>query len=129
MAESIQPTIKANNYGEMLAAVLNLELVSYEEQGAYSGSWLAVLKDKAKSGYTEEIEIPERLFYLTGTFGSCSGCDFLEDVKDKDGNIPLDEALNFCSDFKPVFVVPASSPLKIEWRSEGYSFGHFQLII
>jgi hypothetical protein len=100
--------IKASNYGEVLAQINDLELVSYEEDGGYQGGYLAVLKDD------------DRLFYFMGSYGSCSGCDWLEDVSDwKTGLISYEEARNYCADIKPKYIVPLDKPL--EFTSEEYN--------
>ena len=61
MDEEKKTTIKAENYGEVLAAVNDMELVSFEEDGGYQGNYLVVLKDS------------DRLFYYIDSYGSCSG--------------------------------------------------------
>lgn len=100
-------SFKAKNYGEVLAAVNNMELVSFEEDGGYQGEYLAVLKNE------------DRLFYYIDSYGSCSGCDWLEDVKDwNTDEIPYKEAVNYCGDLKPKYIVPADRPLTFKSLGE-----------
>lgn len=99
--------IKVTDYGDMLATVNDLELVSYEEAGDYQGEYLAVLKDK------------NRLFYYSGSFGSCSGCDWLEDERDyTDGTVEYKKAVEYCGDIKPMYIVPLDRPL--QFKNENY---------
>lgn len=106
MEKKVNTTIKAENYGEVLARVNGMELVSFEEDGGYQGDYLVVLKDE------------DRLFYYIDSYGSCSGCDWLEDVKDWDTEeIPYKEALDYCSGIKPKYIVPVDKPL--EFVSKG----------
>lgn len=104
-------TIKADNYGEVLALVNNLSLVSFEEDGGYQGDYLVVLKGNGK------------LYYYISSYGSCSGCDWLEDVRDWNTNeIPYKEALDYCQDLKPEYVVPESMPLNFKNKGEYQGF-------
>lgn len=87
-----------DDYGELFAQVNGLELVSFEEDGGYQGDYCVVLKDD------------ERLFYYVDSYGSCSGCDWLEDQGasyqisgelnkakgDKHYAVEYKEALDFC---------------------------------
>lgn len=94
---------KADNYGEVLAVIKDLELVSYEEDGSYQGEYKAVLTDG------------ERLFYFFGYFGSCSGCDWLEDVKSYKYNGPTyKEARDYCADTQPKYITPKNMPLQFK---------------
>ena len=106
-------SFKAENYGEVLAAVNNMELISFNEDGGYQGDYLVVLKDD------------NRLFYYIDSYGSCSGCDWLEDVRDwETREIPYKEALDYCSGIKPKYIVPVEKPL--EFVSSG-SYGGWEL--
>lgn len=99
--------LEVNDYGDVLAVAYDLERVSYEESGDYQGEYLAVLKDK------------DRLFYFTGYFGSCPGCDWLEDVRDwGDRTISYKDAVDYSGDVKPRYIVPIDRPLK--FRREDY---------
>lgn len=94
--------IKVKNYGEMLAAVNDLELVEYDTDGSYQGHYKATLKDDS------------RLFYYFGNYGSCSGCDWLEDNQSwEDDTVAWTDAVNYCAGVKPTYIVPLSQPLKL----------------
>lgn len=109
--EEKKSTIKASDYGELLAAINNLELVSFETDNGYQGDYLAVLKDE------------DRLFYYIDSYGSCSGCDWLEDVKDWSTNeVPYKEALDYCGNIKPKYIVPIDRPLTFINKGEHKGF-------
>lgn len=105
-----------DNYGELMAQVNSYDLVSYETDGGYQGQYCVVLTDG------------ERLFYYIDFYGSCSGCDWLEDkgasyrLSDelnkqkgkKNYVVEYKEALEFCGGIKPKYIVPKTSPLKIK---------------
>ena len=66
-----KPTkIKVQDYGDMLAKVFDMTLVAYQTYGSYQGEYLAVLED---NGVYK--------FYID-SYGSCSGCDWLEAEQD-----------------------------------------------
>lgn len=99
-------SLKVNNYGDLLAQVNNLELVSYEEVGEYQGEYVCVLKDE------------DRVYIYIDSFGSCSGCDWLEDTsvdtkyigESQEGHrytIRYKDALDYVGDTKPYYIVPA----------------------
>lgn len=71
-----QPYIFVKNYGDMLAQINGMELVEFEEDGGYQGEYCAILKAEAEDYY--EGNAPERLYYFFGSYGSCSGCDWLD---------------------------------------------------
>jgi len=106
-------TIKVENYGDMLAQINDLELVSFETDNGYQGEYLAVCKDKAK------------LYYFNDYYGSCSGCDWLEDKGDySNGGYEVDykEALEYCGGIKPKFIVPLNKPLEVKNLGEYSGF-------
>lgn len=99
-----------DNYGELLAQVNGLELVSFETDNGYQGEYCAVLTDG------------ECLFYYVDNYGSCSGCDWLEDENNysskekrnsKAYRVLYKNALDFCGGIEPKFIVPKNSPLKV----------------
>lgn len=92
-------TIEVNNYGEVLALVNQMHLLEYQEKGSYQGSYLAILLDK------------DSLYFFIDEFGSCSGCDWLEDKdigdsKDKRYSIDIKTALDYTSNIKPKWIIP-----------------------
>jgi hypothetical protein len=100
-----EPTgkIKVDSYGDMIAKIFDMELVSYEEVGDYQGNYLAVLKDK------------DRLFYFYGYFGSCGGCDWIEAERNgATGEVDYKAALDFCQQMKPSYIVPDTTPLDVK---------------
>ena len=128
MKSDEQPYIYVNDYGDMLAQVNDMELVDFRESGDYQGVYYAVLKAEAED-IDYEVKTPERLFYYFGSYGSCSGCDWLEseaewNMDDKESNkrykIEYKEALKYAQQSRPVFIVPATSPLKLELDDGDY---------
>jgi hypothetical protein len=113
-----------DNYGELLAQVNGYDLVSFEEDGGYQGEYCAVLTDG------------KRLFYFISSYGSCSGCDWLEDngafyqISDelnkakgkKRYAVGYKRALEFCGGIKPEYIVPRNNPLKIKNKGESNGF-------
>lgn len=64
-----------SNYGDLLAYGLGGFLISYNEYGSYQGDYVAV------------IEKNNTIYIYKGSYGSCSGCDWLQDrmeLTDKD---------------------------------------------
>lgn len=106
-------SLLVDNYGELLAQVNDMTLISFETDGGYQGSYVVVLTDG------------ERLFYYLESYGSCSGCDWLEDVgRDRDYaskkryRVPYKEALDFCGGLKPKYIVPKDTPMAIKNNGE-----------
>jgi len=107
MSKEIVAEFKANNYGEVLAVLNDLELVSYEEDGGYQGEYKVILTDG------------NRDFYFFGSYGSCSGCDWLEDVRDWDNDtVPYKLAKETYGDLKPTYIVPKN--MKLKFNKEAY---------
>lgn len=107
--------IFVDNYGEMIAAINWMTLVSFETYWWYQWEYIAV------------CEYEDRLYYYMDYYGSCSWCDWLEDVwrsldyderNDKNYAVPFEEALKFVWDLKPKYIVPKEMPLQFE--SEEY---------
>lgn len=107
-----------DNYGELLAQVNDMELVSFETDNGYQGDYCAVLTDG------------ERLFYYVDSYGSCSGCDWLEDEDgyssdEKYGKyykVKYKNALDYCGGIKPKYIVPKDTPLKVINKGEYNGF-------
>lgn len=113
--------IYLESYGDMLSQINGYELVSMEYDGGYQGNYCVVLSDG------------ERLFYYIDSYGSCSGCDWLESENiagENKINIPLGknyaikykDALEFCGGIKPRFITPKEIKLKIinKGKYEGF---------
>lgn len=95
-------TIEVNSYGEMLALVNNQDLIYEKSQDEYQGQYVAVTKEG------------DRLFFYVGYFGSCSGCDWLQDAGEfqyngvKDYRVKYTDALEYCQQSKPKHIIPTS---------------------
>lgn len=97
MEDKEQPTskIKVDDYGQMLATINDLEPVFYAEAGSYQGMYIAINADKT------------RLFLYADSYGSCSGCDWLEDEKDwSTGEVDYKAAVEYCEQSKPKLILP-----------------------
>lgn len=124
MREENKTHLFVDNYGEVLAQVNDMKLVSFEEDGGYQGEYCVVLKDG------------DRLFYFIDSYGSCSGCDWLEDVgasykiskelNDQKGDkmyaVEYKEALDYCGGLKPKYIVPLSAPMIVKNKGEYKGF-------
>jgi len=109
----MEDTILVKDYGDMLAQINSLELVSFETDGGYQGSYLAIMKDDGS------------LFYYIGNYGSCSGCDWLAEYETDDDNsyvVPYKRALEFCGGLKPKYIVPIEKPLNFNNKGEYEGF-------
>lgn len=89
-------TIQVENYGDMLAQLNNMTLLEFYERGSYSGEYLAIMTDE------------ERLFFYQASYGSCSGCDWLEDmsIEASPYKVKYTDAVTYCGDIKPKYIVP-----------------------
>lgn len=93
-------TIKVENYGDMLAQINNMELIDFYERGSYSGEYLAIMADD------------DRIFFFQDEYGSCSGCDWLEDETleyggvDKPYVVKYKAALDYCGGIEPKYIIP-----------------------
>lgn len=101
-------TINVSNYGDMLAKLLNMELLTYKQFGNYRGEYVAILKDS------------ERIFYFIDKFGSCGGCDWLEsesteweydtETEETIYKIDFKIALEYAIQSKPKYILPDFYP-------------------
>lgn len=106
-----QPTkkvfVKVEHYGDVLAAGLGMKLVAYKEYGSYQGDYIAVL------------EKDETVYVFKGSYGSCSGCDWLESEMNhyaEDGkNIPEEKVREYVDspDGKPFLTIPKKDLARI----------------
>lgn len=82
--------MKCSNYGDVLAAGLQMKLLAYEEFGSYQGDYIAILQDG------------ERIKIFKGRYGSCSGCDWLHGERNWDTDEIEDEKIvDYVKDDKP----------------------------
>lgn len=110
MKEETKNTIKVKDYGDMFAQINDMELVSFETDGGYQGEYKIILLDKET----------DRLFYYFDYYGSCSGCDCLEDKKDwNTGGVDYKEALEYCGGIKPKYITPSS--IKLDFEGQEYN--------
>lgn len=73
--------IIVTSYSDLLEKCFNLDSLLYEIEGSYQGDYLAVLKDK------------EFIYFYIGSYGSCSGCDSLEDLRNYEDEVEYKQAL------------------------------------
>lgn len=107
-----------DDYGELLAQVNGYDLVSFEDDGGYQGDYCAVLTDG------------ERLFYYIDSYGSCPGCDWLQDESGyssdekfgKQYKVLYKNALDYCGGIQPKYIVPKDFPLKVINKGEYRGF-------
>lgn len=82
--------MKASNYGELIAGVAKQELLAYKEYGSYQGDYLAITREG------------DFLNVWKGSYGSCSGCDWLEGEKDWDSDeVSSKKAAEYVASEKP----------------------------
>ncbi|MEB0287206.1 hypothetical protein QN355_11640 [Cryobacterium sp. 10S3] len=96
MTDIKEAKIKVDGYGDMIAAVTDTEMIFQREIGSYQGEYIVVTRDESA-----------RYFFYIGSYGSCSGCDFLEGERDYDGFIEYKTALDYVAESKPQYVMPA----------------------
>lgn len=88
--------MKIKNYGEVLAAGLGMDLLAYDTYGSYQGDYIAVLKKE------------DKVFIFKGSYGSCSGCDWLERALDwATDEVSEDDIKAYCEGEKPFLVIPS----------------------
>lgn len=98
--------IKADDYGDILALKYDGEKVYFSEDGgSYQGEYVAVIKSSVKLGWND-TETPQ-YYVLTGSYGSCSGCDWLKDERDwNDDTVDAAKALEYAEQSKPLYILP-----------------------
>jgi hypothetical protein len=84
--------MKVRDYGDFISKALKKKLVAYECFGSYSGEWIAVLEDG------------DNYEFWKGSYGSCSGCD---DLENWDYEVPEDRVGSYFEE-KPFIVIPKS---------------------
>jgi len=88
------PLFNVENYGELLALAYDLALIHYKEEDNYSGRYVAILCSE------------DRIFIFSDYFGSCSGCDFLQDVETSIGKVKYSDIKQYAEDVKPLYILP-----------------------
>lgn len=87
--------MKVSNYGEMLEKAKGGKCISFVEFGSYQGEWVAV------------IERDENVELWKGSYGSCSGCDWLEAEQDySTGEVSDEKASEYFKEDHPFVVIP-----------------------
>lgn len=87
--------MKVENYGDLIAQVTGKKLIGYIEFGSYQGDYIAVLESE------NNVEL------WRGSYGSCSGCDWIEGEKNwEDSTIPDEIAREYLRDEKPYLIIP-----------------------
>ena len=86
---------EVENYADVLAVGTGREPVAYQEYGSYQGDYLAILKDE------------ENLYVYKGSYGSCSGCDWLESERGWDSRgITKEKGEQYAANEKPFLTIP-----------------------
>lgn len=89
--------MKVENYGQMLAEIQGKKLISYDTFGSCQGDWLA------------SIDCGENIEIWKGYYGSCSGCDWIENEKNYETNeISEKKIKEFFKEDRPFCVIPKS---------------------
>lgn len=87
--------MKVSGYDDMLSQVKGLPCVGFVMFGSYQGEWVGLLD----SG--DSIEL------WKGCYGSCSGCDFIESIRDYDSDeIPDDKVIEYFKEEKAFLSIP-----------------------
>lgn len=87
--------MKVTNYGDMLSQVTGKPCIDFICFGSYQGEWVALLD----SG--EDVEL------WKGSYGSCSGCDWLEAERNWTTDEVSDEkAREFFKEDRPFLAIP-----------------------
>jgi hypothetical protein len=72
--------MKVKYYGESISQITDHPLLTYEEFGSYQGDYIA-------------FRCPDGIQLWKSTYGSCSGCDWLEASEDwKTSDVPDEDA-------------------------------------
>jgi hypothetical protein len=94
-----------NNYGELLEFATGKKCLCYKEFGSYQGDYIAILKR------------PNGIEIWKGSYGSCSGCDWIEAEVGPGGTITKEKALSYLKDEKP-FLTILKGRIKVLLKSE-----------
>lgn len=98
--------VKVDDYGDILALKYDGEKVYYStEGGSYQGEYVAVVKCLKEIGYGDDKL--EQYYVFVDSYGSCSGCDWLESEQDYDNNeVDAAKALEYAEQSKPLYILP-----------------------
>lgn len=82
--------MKVEYYDDMLEKFTGNKVISFTKFGSCQGSWVAAVKNG------NEVEL------WKGSYGSCSGCDFIQSVRDwTTHEIEDDEVKNYFREERP----------------------------
>lgn len=104
--------IKVKDYGDILALKYDGEKIYFSEAGgSYQGEYIAVIKTKKEHDWGETYF--DQYYVLSGSYGSCSGCDWLSatgetdyESDDYDTLIDAKKALEYAEQSKPLYILP-----------------------
>jgi hypothetical protein len=100
------------SYKALLTEFSGKECIVYQMFGSYQGEWVGAVDDG------DNIEL------WRGSYGSCSGCDFIEhqETYDADGNkewigdfISSDSAVEYFKNEKPFAVIPKETLRRVDF--------------
>lgn len=100
--------VKVLDYADVLAIRWEGTPVYFsEEGGSYQGKYVAVLEVEQEIDYEKE----NAYYVFVGSYGSCSGCDWLKSEGDYDYEangyfIDAKLALEYGSQSKPIYILP-----------------------
>jgi hypothetical protein len=91
------------NYGQVISQANDQELLVYREFGDYQGDWIAITKDE------------EKYYVYKGYYGSCSGCDALQDFSHyaEEGFWTKEKLQEFAVDYPPFIDVEKETFLEL----------------
>ena len=103
--------IKVEDYGDILALKYDGEKIFYSDSGgSYQGEYVAVIKSQTEIGY--EDEKLDQYYVFMGSYGSCSGCDWLEaesetdyESEDFDKTVDAKKALEYAEQSTPLYIL------------------------
>lgn len=104
--------IKVKDYGDILAVKCNGEKIYYSTEGSsYRGEYVAVVK--AQKEIKHGGEKLDQYYVFIGSYGACSGCDWLEAEQDWDtGEVDVKSALEYAEQSNPLYIL-ARKPTKV----------------
>lgn len=89
-------------YGEVISKGNNQEEIFYKEYGDCQGDWILITKDK------------NNFYIYKGYYGSCPGCDHLEDFEGYEDNFWTEEKYKeFCKEYPPFISIDSETFINI----------------